>query len=87
MSYGSITVTTTPTEIIGANCNRKEIIISNMTNVIVYIGKDANVTTSNGTPFYYKQTRGHARGFGTYLGSIWGVVASGTADVRYWETT
>jgi hypothetical protein len=89
MIYGAITVTNEPTQIIAGNCERKEIIITNNNDedVVVYIGMDENVTVDNGTPFYGNQTRGHARGFGTYLGPIWGIVASGTCDVRYWETT
>lgn len=89
MTYGAVTVTTTATLIVEFNCNRKEVIITNNNDedVTVYIGMDENVTVDTGTPFYANQTRGHARGFGTYLGPIYGIVASGTCDVRYWETT
>jgi len=88
MKYGAVPVTTEPTLIIDANCDRKEIIITNNEEeIVVYIGQDENVTVETGTPFYENQSRGHARGFGAYLGPIWGVVASGEADVRYWETT
>lgn len=89
MIYGAVEVTTTATLLVAENCERKEIILTNNNDedVVVYIGMDANVTVDNGTPFYGNQTRGHARGFGTYLGPIWGIVANGTCDVRYWETT
>lgn len=88
MIYGAVTITTEATQIIPANCDRKEIIITNNERrKVVYIGMDASVTVSTGTPFYENQSRGHARGFGSYLGPIYGIVASGTADVRYWETT
>lgn len=87
MTYGSVTITSTATLIVEGNCNRKEIIITNYSDdVVVFIGQDENVTTSTGTPFYENQSRGHARGFGAYLGPIYGI-CSGTADVRYWETT
>jgi hypothetical protein len=89
MIYGAVEITTEATQIVSANCDRKEIIITNTNDedVTVYIGMDENVTVETGTPFYANQTRGHARGFGTYLGPIYGIVASGTCDVRYWETT
>ena len=88
MTNGAVTITTEATRIIPANCNRKEIIITNNSDKkVVYIGMDASVTVETGTPFYENQSRGHARGFGSYLGPIYGIVASGTADVRYWETT
>lgn len=88
MKYGAVLIDTEPKLILAANCDRKECIITNVSDdIVVFIGQNANVTIDNGTPFYENQTRGHARGFGTYLGDIWGVVASGEADVRYWETT
>jgi len=89
MKYGQTTVTDTATLIISDNCRRTEIILTNNNDddVTVYIGMDENVTVDNGTPFYGNQSRGHARGFGTYLGPIWGIVESGSCDVRYWETT
>jgi len=87
MIYGAVSITSTATLIVAANCDRKEIIITNNSeDVVVYIGQDENVTVDNGTPFYENQSRGHARGFGAYLGPIYGI-CSGTADVRYWETT
>lgn len=85
-TYGAIPVTTTATKIIDGNCDRKELIITNATDKIVFIGMDDQVTVDNGTPFYYRQTRGHTKDFGNWLGPIYGIVASGTADVRYWET-
>lgn len=85
--YGAVLITTTPTMIVDANPWRKEIILTNASqNVVVFIGMDKDVTILTGTPFYENQTRGHARGFGTYLGAFWGVCAS-SADVRFWETT
>lgn len=88
MKYGQITVTNSPTLIIAGNESRKEVIFSNdSSSVKIYIGMDNLVTTSNGLPFHQNETRGHARGFGTYLGPIYGVTATGSADVRYWETT
>lgn len=87
MIYGAVEITTTATLIVAENCERKEIIITNNSDdVVVYIGQDENVTVDTGTPFYENQSRGHARGFGAYLGPIYGI-CSGTADVRYWETT
>jgi len=87
-SYGNVTVTTAVTLIVAANTNRKEIeIVNNTQNSVIYIGTDTNVTASNGLPVYEYQSRGKSRGFGTYLGPIYGVVSSVEANVRYWETT
>lgn len=87
-SYGAVTVTTSPSLIIAGNCDRKEIqIVNNETDKVIYIGMNSNVTVNNGIPFYENQARGHYRGFGCWLGDIWGIVEDGEADVRYWETT
>ena len=88
MKYGAVTVTTTATLIIADNTARTEVVLTNTSDdTVVYIGQDSSVTVNNGTPFYENQTRGHTRGFCSYLGPIWGIVSSGSADIRYWETT
>lgn len=88
MKYGAVTVTDVATLIIADNSARTEVIITNASDdVPVFIGQDPSVTVETGTPFYENQTRGHTRGFGSYLGPIWGITETGEADVRYWETT
>lgn len=87
MSYGAITVSSTATLIVRDNCDRKEIIITNNSDdTVVYIGMDSSVTKDTGTPCYENQTRGHSKDFGCWYGPIYGIVDTGTADVRYWET-
>lgn len=92
MKYGSVIVGTTTTLIVPANCARTEVILTNASDsIVVYIGQDSLVKASTGMPFYENQSRGHARGFGAYLGPIYGIVKDNgetpTADVRFWETT
>ncbi len=88
MSYGSTTVTTTATQIIASNTKRKNLTIANTSDsYIVYIGPDSSVTTSNGIPLYENQTRDQDKIPEGYLGPVYGIVSSSTADVRYWETT
>lgn len=88
MAYGTITVTTSATQIVPANAQRQGIIIcNNSVTTDVYIGQDANVTTVNGLPLYANQTREKSRNGGTtlWLGPVYAICASGTADIRYWE--
>lgn len=87
MSYAAVSVTTVAKLIVEANTQRQEIIITNNSSTDMYIGMDSNVTSSNGLPLYSNQTREKSRGFGTYLGPIYGITLSGTCDVRFWETT
>lgn len=87
MSYGAVNVSNAPTLIVAGNCKRQELtIINNSSSVDIFIGPDANVTTSNGIPLYASQRNDRWKGPGmTWLGDIWGITASSTADVRYWE--
>lgn len=86
MPYNSVTVTTTPTLIVSPETRRRSLHLVNMDEgKIVYIGPDDNITTSNAIPLYETQTRDQSRIPEGYQGPIYGIVSSGTADVRYWE--
>jgi hypothetical protein len=83
----SVSVGSSPTLIIGANPNRRAIIISNNTNASLYLGPDSSLTTSNGIVV---PALGHieiSADGEVFKGDIYGVVASSTNDVRYWEWT
>lgn len=87
MAYTNYTVTSSATLLAAANPKRQELIITNnSTTTDAFIGMDSNVTTANGLPLYAGQTRERSRGFGTWLGPVYGIVASGSTDVRIWET-
>jgi len=86
MAYDSVTVANTATLIIGDQANRQELLVFNESqSQPVYLGMDDSVTTSNGFPLYELTQLNRAKSFGSWLGPIYGIVASGTADVRYWE--
>ena len=85
--YNTVTITTSATEIVDANNGRTMLLLANDGTAKIYIGPDANITTSNGIPMFQgeKLTRDHfPEG---YKGAIYGIVSSGTVDVRYWEYT
>jgi hypothetical protein len=87
MGYGTKTVTTTATLIVDANTKRRNLTVVNTSlSAIVYIGPDTSITTSNAIPLYQNQTRDQDRIAEGWQGPVYGIVASGTADVRYWET-
>ncbi len=87
-SYGTVTVAATATLIVAANTNRKDLELNNVGAVVVYLGMDNSVTTSNGFSLYEDSFRDIYKGStGNYLGDVYGIAASGTADVRYWEVT
>lgn len=86
-SVNTVTVSSTATLIIAANANRQELIITNNSvSTDIFIGIDSSVTSSTGLPLYANQSREKSRGFGTWLGPVYGITASSTADIRIWET-
>ena len=88
MAYNTVTVSNSATLILAANTNRLGLVLVNTSSGTVYVGEDTSVTTSNGTPIRQNENLSEDSG-GTkmYCGPIYGIVSSGTSDVRYWERT
>lgn len=76
--YGNVTVTTSAQAIRAAATTRRSVTIYNNGSQAVYVGFDTSVTTSNGMPI----PAGGEREI-RVTSAIYGIVASGTADVRY----
>ncbi len=77
MSYGAVNVGTTATIIVGSQPTRTGFIIANNSTKTIYLGGDS-VTTANGIPLepgacYENQI---------WTGAFYGIVESGTANVR-----
>jgi hypothetical protein len=87
--YGSIVVGNTATLICAANTQRQELTIVNYSSSVdIFVGPDASVTAANGIPLYAQQRNDRWKGpGGSWLGPIYGITSSSTADVRYWEVT
>ena len=86
MAYGQISVGNTPTLIVSANSKRLSLIIEVVGSETVYIGQDSNVTTSSGIQMPQKAILTEdSGGMRMYCGDIYGITASSTSDVRYWE--
>lgn len=86
MSYGRVLVTSTPTLIVAANNSRRGLMLDNQQgSADVFFGPDANITTANtvslkaGTALVFDD-----RFIRT---AIYGVVASGSLVVGWWETS
>jgi len=84
-SYNTITVGITPTLIIAANCERKGVLIVNNGSVTMYIGPDSSITSANALPIFPGGSLDDSGLLDSFRGSIYGIVASGTVDARYWE--
>lgn len=76
---------TSATLIMAANTMRKGCLITNNGSVIIYLGMDANVTSSNGLPLTAGSTLQNSDLEAAWRGAIYGAAASSTADVRFWE--
>lgn len=88
-TYGNVAVTTTPILIVAANAARQELWMCNYSvSPDCFYGFNANVTPTTGFPLFASGDQQASRGEGsTYLGDIWAVTSSGTADIRFKEIT
>jgi hypothetical protein len=80
-TYGNISVTATATLIIAANTSRRWVKITNNSSRSIYLGWDASVTTTTGDILYRRQSIIIT---GT-TSAVYGIVSTGTNDVRYLE--
>lgn len=87
MSYGSVNVLTTATLIVPANARRRSVSLVNNSESTVFIGPDTSILTTDALPLFSMQTRDETRDPETWLGPIYGIVDTGTAEVRWWEVT
>lgn len=82
----SITISTTPVLIYNINPNRIDVIVTNNSAVTCYIGPNSSISPSNA--IYLNQNDvfiDDYSGIKGYRGQLWGVTASGTATIAWWE--
>lgn len=79
LSVGNTACTTGATSILAANYERKGFVLSALDGT-VYLG-GSGVTTSTGFPL----ATGQSISSSAFLGAVYGITASGTVNVRYWE--
>lgn len=84
MQFNTVSVANTATLIFSSSLARAGYILHNASSVDVYLGGDSTVTTSNGIPLAPGE-KVFADGDGKYSGALYGIVASGTADMRFFE--
>ena len=84
-SYNAVPVGDTATLIIASNSNRKGLLIVNNSAVTVYIGPDASITKDNAIPILASGTFMDTGLQEAWRSAVYGIVVTGTADVRYWE--
>jgi hypothetical protein len=77
--YGAVSVGTTATRIWAGKSIGRSALVFNNGAATLYVGTDANVTTSTGIPV----AAGSGESFSAYTGAVYGICASGTLDVRY----
>ena len=89
MSITAVSVGTSATELVAENFKRVGLIIENVDGAPLYFGDSNSVTTSNGLSLaatnQYKEFPATESGAFYYKGPYFGIVASGTADVRVLE--
>jgi len=84
-SFNTVTITTSATEIVAADTARKGSIMKNTSSGTVFLGQDNTVTTSNGLPLLQDETFINAGFQDCWRGTVFGIVAASTSDVRFWN--
>lgn len=84
-SYGAVSITATATQIVDTKSFRRGILIVNNSSVTVYLGMDSNVTTVNGLPLLPQDRFENAGYLELWRGAMYGIVSTGTADIRFWQ--
>lgn len=89
MATSAVSVGTSATVLVAQNFERIGLIIENLSSQVVYMGTDSSDTTSSGITLQPAERRvfdfdGAIPQF-FFSGGLWGIVASGTADVRVME--
>lgn len=86
-TYGVVSVGSSATLVHATQSARRNIWFFNNGSATMYCGFDSSVTTSNGMPFL-TMTGGTSEGDGVaFQSQLYCIVATGTTDVRWWETT
>jgi hypothetical protein len=85
MTYGAVTVTSSATPIIVPSSGRRNFVVYNAGVVDLYIGFDSSVTTSTGMTVLPGSTYSSSGDPEGWRGPVYGIVSSGTTDVRYQE--
>lgn len=84
-SYNSVSVGTSATLIVPADGGRRGYGVINNSSSTIYIGPDASITASNGIPIASNSNFTDSGDGDNFKGNIYGITASGSADVRYWQ--
>lgn len=84
-TYNAVTISSTASAVMLANNERKGSLVYNNGSVTIYLGMDANVTSSNGLPVASNASFNNSGQNEVWKGNIYAITASSTADVRFWE--
>jgi len=82
----SVTISTTPVLIYSGSSNRIDVLVTNDSSVKCYIGPNSSITVNN-TIFLNQNDVfiDDYSGIKGYRGNLYGVTASGTATIKWWE--
>jgi len=80
-SFKSVSCGTTATLLSGSRSYRGSVMLVNNSDITVFIGYDNSVTVNNGIPLSPSAVWSEDR----WSGDVYGIVASGSADIRVLE--
>lgn len=82
-----VTLSTTPAQVMNEDRMRTAYSVVNMdTAIIVYVGRNPNISTTTGMPIYPRQPLNKYKGLGDRpQRGLWAVAASGTPSIAIME--
>lgn len=83
-NYSNVTIGSTATLILASNPGRRMFVIYNNGTNAIYLGPDANVTTTSGIPIL-PQTSFTQNGSRMWMGGWYAITSTSTSDVRYMD--
>jgi hypothetical protein len=84
-NYNAVSVGSSATLIMASNPSRKGSMIFNNSAGTVFLGMDSSVTTTTGIPVVQNSTFNNSGIQDAWRGDIYGIVVSGSSDIRFWE--
>jgi hypothetical protein len=79
----AVSVGTSAVQLVDGTTGRRGVLVkNNHATQILYVGNDANVTTSNGFPI----AAGGSQQFDNYTGTLYGIGSGAATDARIFET-
>jgi hypothetical protein len=82
-THDLVSVTDSATLLMPANTSRRKLVITNISNKVLYVKKGGGITTTN---WSYRISKGSVNVIEDYRGAVYGILDTGTENIQVNET-